>query len=444
MSNTIEHYLTAFNQQKAFLSGSGEQWVLNAREEAMEQFRCSGFPTRRNEEWKYTDLKALSNRAFTPPSDPDLAQPRTPDRSTAAEKEAITLRFEDGRWLSLKAGLDLPPPGVTITSLGKMLTDFPDRIKEHLALFNNPSEHALVPLNTAFAQDGAFIYLEKNVVLEQPLTLEFRTARGDRPRLSVPRNLIILSEGASLTLVEKHVCEDNAAVYWSNSHTEIQLGKGSQMDHVQLQLENTNAYHTILTKVQQARDSHYRSTVFSLGGRLARSDLDISLEDKGAACELNGLYLLDGEQHVDHHTRIDHLEPDCSSSELYKGIFSDSSRGVFNGKVYVHPDAQRTVAYQSNPNLLLSRSAEIDTKPQLEIFADDVKCSHGATVGQLDSDALFFLRSRGIDENQAINILLSAFTEEIVQKVRNADVRSELSALVSRKIQHITTGREVL
>lgn len=442
MNPSIDHYLSEFEARKNLLAGSSDHWVLGMREQAIQQFCQDGFPTRRHEEWKYTDLTEMSEQLFQPLISPDKTESEISSKPRQSGSEAVTVRFENGRWLSTEAGLDLPPPGVMITSLGKMLTDFPDRIKQHLALFMNPTDHALVALNTAFAQDGAFVLVEKGVVLDRPLHLIFRSSGQSSPHLSVPRNLIILEEGAQATIQESYIGENRSSVYWTNAHTEILLGRNSQLEHVQLQDESRAAFHTALTRVKQDRDSRYLSHVFSLGGLLSRNDLDISLEDSRTECELNGLYIADDQQHIDHHTRIDHIEPDCTSREHYKGILTDRARAVFNGKVYVHPDAQRTAAYQSNPNLLLSRSAEIDTKPQLEIFADDVKCSHGATIGQLDDEALYFLRSRGIDRDQARNMLLSAFAGELVDRVSHNELRQALSELIKGKLAKITGSRE--
>jgi len=441
MNSALEHYLSEYNSRKGLLAGNGEQWIEEMREQAINRFHASGFPTRRNEEWKYTDLAEISGRVFNPLISRKSAWTDAPVKHGESDGESIRVTFENGCWLSTETGLDLPPPGVTITSLGKMLTDFPDRIKQHLALFSNPTSHELVPVNTAFASDGAFIHVERGVALDRPLELLFTSIRQSSPHLSVPRNLIILEEGASATIVEKYTSPHKSLVYWNNVHTEIVLEPGARLNYVQLQNESAGAYHTNVTRVRQARDSRFASHVFSLGGRLSRNDLDVSLEARGAECELNGLYMTEGDQHMDHHTRIDHIEPDCTSSELYKGILADSSRGVFNGKVYVHPDAQRTSAMQSNPNLLLSRKAEVDTKPQLEIFADDVKCSHGATVGQLEDEALFFLRSRGINEESARKMLLNAFAEEVVNKIDAANSRNIVAEAVTEKVQRLT-GRE--
>jgi len=426
------------------LPGSNHQWVQGLRESAIKRFAENGFPSRRDEEWKYTDLTGMSEQTFQPVVTPGTGSDGQPtEKSQIDHDNAIIIAFENGRWLFTEAGLDLPPPGVTITSLGKMLSDFPDRIKQHLALFTNPADHSLVSLNTAFSHEGAFVHIEKGVVLDRPIRLQYRSTSQDQPHLSLPRNLIVLEEGAEAVVVETYASENPFAAYWNNIHTEVALGQNARLEHIQVQDESLAAYHTTFTNVQQARDSRYVSHVYALGGLLARSDLDVSLEDSGAECELNGLTLTSGNQHIDHHTRIDHIEPDCSSRELYKGILADSSRGVFNGKIYVHPDAQRTAAFQSNPNLLLSRKAEIDTKPQLEIFADDVKCSHGATIGQLDQEALFFLRSRGIDELNARNILISAFAQEIVKKVSHSELQEELSELVSHSLLKLTGSHEV-
>jgi len=438
METTMEHYLTEYHMHKGLLAGNGQDWLDRMREQAISGFVNSGFPTRRNEEWKYTDLTEMGAQSFKPVINGDPAVLKADVQKRSGSGEHIRVFFENGCWLSEETGSDLPPPGATITSLGKMLTDFPDRIKEHLALFPDLSRHELMPVNTAFSADGAFVQVGAGIQLQRPLELLFHATQHSTPHLSVPRNLIILEEGARATILENHVSQHESLKYWTNSHTAIILGPGAFLEHVQLQQESDAAYHTSVVQVRQYRDSRYVSHVYSLGGRLSRSDLDVYLEAGGSGCELNGLYLAAGSQHMDHHTRIDHLKPDSSSTELYKGILAGNSHAVFNGKIFVHPEAQRISALQSNANLLLSRQAEIDTKPQLEIFADDVKCSHGATVGQLDDDALFFLKSRGIDGQAARSMLLNAFTEEIVNRIASESVRSTVLKAVSEKVRQLT------
>jgi len=287
-------------------------------------------------------------------------------------------------------------------------------------------QHAFTALNTAFISDGAFIEIGNDVVVEQPIHLLFISS-GDS--ISHPRNLIVAGRHARASVVESYVSlRENE--YFTNAVTEIVVGEGAHIDHYKLQRESESAFHVGTVQARQERNSQLHSFSFAVGGELARTNVYTSLEGDAATCTLNGLYLTDGTQHIDNQTSIEHIAPNCPSHELYKGVLDGRSHGVFNGKVYVHPEAQKTDGKQSNNNLLLSPNARVDTKPQLEIFADDVKCTHGATVGRLDELAMFYLNSRGIGPETARMLLTYAFAADVIETIELEPLKTELEKIV--------------
>jgi len=317
------------------------------------------------------------------------------------------------------------PHGAVVSSLSAALTDRPALIEDHLGQLASDGNACFAALNSAFIRDGAFVHVPRGVVVERPIHLLFISTGNSSPTASHPRNLIIAQGDTQATIIESYVGL-NAGVYLTNAVTEVSVAENAVVDHCKLQQENADGYHVATTQVRQQRASRFSSHYFSLGGQLVRNEVDVTLDDEGCACTLNGLYIAAGDQHMDNRTRIDHTKPHCNSHELYKGILDERAKGVFNGKIYVHPDAQKTDAKQSNRVLLLSDDAVIDTKPQLEIYADDVKCTHGATVGQIDETALYYLRARGISEDLARSLLVYAFANEIASALELAAVREHV------------------
>jgi Fe-S cluster assembly protein SufD len=291
--------------------------------------------------------------------------------------------------------------------------------------------------------DGLFLYVPKNVKIEKPIQCLFISTQEFQDSMQHLRNLIIVEENSQVTLFETYVSETEKK-YFNNIVTQIYLGNHSQINYYKYQQESENGYHIANTQIHQQANSCVNSFHFSLGSQLAREDLAVSLNQSGAECALYGLYLLDNRQHIDHHTRIDHHVSNCTSYELYKGILAAQSVGVFNGKIIVHPQAQRSNAQLVNQNLLLAKTAEINTKPELEIYADDVKCSHGATVGQIDDESLFYLRSRGIEEQTAQNILTYAFASEVINQIKDFKIKEYIINCVKRKFTGIGQSEAVL
>ncbi|HYD49770.1 MAG TPA: Fe-S cluster assembly protein SufD [Terriglobales bacterium] len=413
-------------------SGSSPPWLSGRREDALSRFSATGFPTTRWEEWKYTDLGKLAKT--------DLAA------VTAAEPAAgrallASASLPDGPQMVFIHGIYAPElsrdggdAGVEILSLRQALERMPERIESHLGKLTAAADDPLVALNTAMARDGAVLHLRRDAVLSQPIQLLFLSPSTPGAVASHPYVLVIAEEGSSATILETYA-GDTDGTYLTNAVTEVFAAANSQLRHYRVQREGEGGFHIGTLQAHQQRDSSLTSVAVSLGGRLARTSVQTILDGPGSACTLDGLYLGNREQHLDHRTTIDHRQPHSTSRELYKGILDGHATGVFNGKVYVRPHALKSDAQQMNKNLLLSDDAEVDTKPQLEIFADDVKCSHGATIGRLDEDALFYLRARGVDSATARNLLIYAFANEMVGRIAVAPVRAQLEALLEARFR---------
>lgn len=431
---TKDHYAAEFERIADNLAGHSSPWLRELRRKAMVRFLVRGFPTPRDEDWKYTRTAAIEKRGFSCAVASEMAVDiERMDALLQAEAAAQRLVFVNGRYFPALSRLDALPAGAAAVSLNAVLRRSPAELEGLLGAVADMDRHPFAALNTAFADDGVYLVLAQGTAVEQPLHVVFITTAAQEGRASHPRVLVKAADNSRAVLVERHIALD-AAVYFSNVITEIELGKNAAVDYYRLQEESAKAFHISGVHVSQNRDSRLVAHTVTLGSALVRNDVDVQLAAPGGHCELNGLYLASARQHVDIHTRIDHLQPHGTSSEFYKGILDGNGRSVFNGKVIVHPDAQKTDARQSNKNLLLSADAEADTKPQLEIYADDVKCSHGATVGQVDADAVFYLRSRGMDETAARNLLSFAFAHEIIEQVKVPALRSYLDRAVMRRL----------
>jgi Fe-S cluster assembly protein SufD len=348
------------------------------------------------------------------------------DRFNFGENGWHTIVFVNGTYsedLSSKAELG---NGVRVSSLAGAIKSGPASIERHLGKIAKFEQHTFTALNTAFIEDGAFIEFAADALVEQPIHLVFVS---DGEGASHPRNLIVAGRHSRATVIESYVSLRDSG-YFTNAVTEISVGEGAHVDHYKMQRESDSAFHVGTVQISQARDSQLHSFSFAVGGSLARTNIYTSLDGDAATCTLNGLYLTDGTQHIDNQTSIEHIAPNCPSHEVYKGVLDGRSHGVFNGKVYVHPEAQKTDGKQSNNNLLLSSGARVDTKPQLEIFADDVKCTHGATVGRLDEQAMFYLNSRGIGPETARILLTYAFAADVLETIELEPLKVQLEKMV--------------
>lgn len=417
-------YLSQFRN----LNGSGPAWLRPVRAAAIERFGELGFPTTRLEDWKYTNVAPLARVPFR--FDPAAESSREAARAaleTAALGKGPQIVFVNGRFSSSLSSIADLPSGIRVQSLAEALDQDRGLVEPHLGRYASYDEHSFTALNTAFLTDGALVWVPRGARVAEAVQLIFISAGNGTPFVSHPRTLVVAGESSDLTVVETYVGADMGP-YFTNAVTEIVLEPDARLTHYKLQRESDAAFHVARVEVHQGRATQMRTCSLSFGAALARNDINTVLDGEGAECWLDGLYLVGGAQHVDHHTSIDHRKPHGTSHELYKGVLDGRSTGVFNGKVFVRAGAQKSDARQVNKNLLLSADAVINTKPQLEILADDVRCSHGATIGRLEDDALFYLRSRGIDAAAARAWLIYAFANEIVGRVEMGPVRSQLDA----------------
>jgi Fe-S cluster assembly protein SufD len=404
--------------------------VTALRRLGIERFAALGFPTLRQEDWRFTNVAPVARGTFVrPESDPEAADPA---RLAVLEfPEAARLVFVDGRFSAKLSHVDELPAGIVVASLADALARTPDAVLPWLGRLGETS-NPFVALNTAFLQGGAFVLVPRGAVVEKPVHLLFLSSGMEgRATYSFPHNLIVAGENSQITLVETYAGE---GTYLCCPVTELMAGPASVVDHYKLQRESREAFHLATFQITGERSSRPSSHSISIGGALVRNDVNAVLAGEGIDCILNGLYLAEGRQLIDNHMRVDHVKAHCGSHELYKGILDGKARAVFNGLIHVHPGAQKTDAKQSNRNLLLSSEAIANSNPQLEIFADDVKCTHGSTVGQLDDDAVFYLRSRGIGAEAARSILTYAFASDIVERIKLEPVRRDLEEFLFSRL----------
>lgn len=419
---SIEVYREDFERQPA-----GPDWLQALRKQGMARFQALGFPTTKNEDWHFTSVAPIAERTF-PLATLQSESVETADieRFNFGEKGWHTLVFVNGAFSEDLSSSAEPGSGIRVSSLAGAIKSGTANVERHVGRIATFDQHTFTALNTAFINDGAYIELAADTVVEQPIHLVFVSA-GEG--VSHPRNLIVAGRHSRATVIESYVSLQDGG-YFTNAVTEISLGEGAHLDHYKLQRESESAFHVGTVQIRQARDSQLHSFSFAVGGSLARTNIYTALDGDAATCTLNGLYLTDGSQHIDNQTSIEHIAPNCPSHELYKGVLDGRSHGVFNGKVYVHPEAQKTDGKQSNNNLLLSPTARVDTKPQLEIFADDVKCTHGATVGRLDDVAMFYLNSRGIGPETARMLLTYAFAADVLETLELEPLKKQLEKMV--------------
>ena len=426
---------------RAFAEGDGSDapsGVQSMREAAFETFRRLGFPTRKNEDWHFTSVAPIVEHEYlyitTPSGD---VRPAALSPFTFGHSDWHTLVFVNGRYTPELSTANELPRGVRVLDLQRAWRDEPELV-EQLGQITNYDDRAFTALNTAFMHDGAVVSIERGIEVETPIHLLFVTDAVAAKSVMHPRNLITVGRHAKAMVVESYVSLSDA-VYFTNTVTEVAIGEGATLHHYKMQREGMRAYHVGTIETHQARDSHYISFSLATGGSLTRTNVYTTLDGEGCGSTLNGLYMLDGEQHCDHQTMIVHAQPNCYSRELYKGVLDGQSHGVFNGKVYVDPIAQKTDGKQTNNTLLLSDKAQIDTKPQLEIFADDVKCTHGATVGRLDEQALFYMKSRGVSRELARRLLTYAFAADVLETLEQQSIREELERMTLRRFIRVET-----
>jgi Fe-S cluster assembly protein SufD len=423
-------YAGQFSSIREMLPGSDLPWLDRLRQKAMDDFLALGFPTTKLENWKYTNVAPIRRIPF------DASIPEYENELPAASRLG-RLVFVNGRFapnLSIVDG----KLNFQVLPISEALRD-PERafiVKKHLGQYTGTSDHAFAAWNAAMFTDGAYIEIPRGSVCREPIHLVFIAAGTGDPWACYPRNLIVAGEGSQMTFVETFI-GSNHAVYLTNTVTEIAAAPGAVIDYYKIERESPQAFHVAVISAHLERDASMTSHSISLGGSLVRNDLNVALDGEGSQCTLNGLFAVDGQRLVDNHTRIDHLSPHATSRELYKGALAGMAEGVFNGAIVVHENAQKTDAVQYSKNLLLSKAAQINTKPQLEIRNNDVTCFHGATIGQIDADAVFYLESRGIAEQESKRILVRGFAGEIIETIRVAALRDELERLLDDWLQGV-------
>ena len=405
-------------------------WLVERRNRGMQQFAEQGFPSTKHEEYRYTNLAPIAKTPFRIAGGgavtlDDLAP------FLYNEIKGDRLVFVNGQFS--RSLSSVVAPKASVTTIGSLLADNPVVIAPYLARYSTERNNPLAALNGAMFSDGAVVRIPPHEVWDAPVHLVFVSTADAPDTATHPRVLVISGRDSEAAVIETH-CGFGGTPYWTNAVTEIAAADNARLDHYRLQQETPSAFHTSLVEIHQGRDTNVTTHSVSFGGALVRNDVEVVLEDENSECTMNGLYAINGRQHVDNRTCVDHTMPHCTSHQLYKGVLDGYARGVFGGKIIVRPDAQKTDAFQSNKNLLLSKNADVNTKPQLEIDANDVKCSHGATIGQIDSEAAFYLRSRGLGESEARSLLTYAFAADLLERMKFAPICDRFESLLMAKL----------
>jgi Fe-S cluster assembly protein SufD len=426
----LGNYLEVFGELEK-RSANQPEWLRRLREEAFARFCEAGFPTTKDEDWRFTNVSPIAQATF------QLA-PGGSRKITPADLEpfhilgsAFCLVFVNGRFAPELSKMGPQPAGVRIGALSEEIARNAGAIEPHLGRYTKAIRDGFAALNTAFLEDGAYIHLARHTVLDAPIHLLFVSAGDGEPRMAHPHNLIVAEDETQAAIVEDYVSVGSGA-FFSNAVTELVAGESAVISHHLVEREDLEALNVSTLHMQQARSSNLSSHAVLLGGALVRNNVHPVLAGEGGECLINGLFIGNERQHMDNYMLVEHASPHCGSRQFYNGILDGRSHGVFHGRIIVHKDAQKTDAKQTNRNLLLSDDAQIDTKPQLEIYADDVKCTHGATIGQIEENALFYMRSRGIDEISARRLLLFAFASESLERIHSVAVREYLESLIRR------------
>ena len=439
MEDVIKNYSADFMQLQNIQENN---WFAEQRQSAFNIFQESGFPNTKNEDWKYTDVKPIARNVFSNITGNNIAiSDNGLEANLFKNLECINLVFINGTYSEKHSNIKNISDKTMIKNMANALVNDENSLKKHMAQYARADSGSFEALNIAFIQDGAYINIPANTNIEKPINITYISTGNLNKFATHPRNLILLGENSNATVIENYVGNGDIN-YFTNSVTEIVLLQGSTLKHYKIQQESSDAFHIANLNTSQSKDSHFESHSISVGGALVRNNINASLDEEGAEIIMNGLYITENTQHVDNHTRVDHLKPHTHSRQNYRGVLNGKSRGVFNGKVVVHPQAQKIEAYQNNANLLLSNDSEIDTKPELEIYADDVKCTHGATVGQLDDNMLFYLRSRAVDEQTAKNLLTYAFADEVINNISSKPIKNKLEHLIISRLPNSSLLRE--
>lgn len=417
----------------------GPGWLLPMRKAAMARFAESGFPSTQDEDWRFTNVAPIQKLAFKPvweaPADAKSPLEEIRKRSLLDGLDALCIVFVDGVFVPELSDNLAADSGVYVANLQQAFLDDPSSLQKRLIQHSQANPYAFAALNAAYFADGAVVRISQNTAARRPVRLIFAANGFEEGRTASPRNLFVVERGASVTIVEEYLGLGKSAT-WTNAISEFAVGDNALVEHVKVQDESPCSFHTAGISARLGRDCRFRSHSFALGARLSRNNIQAKLDGEGLECVLNGLYLVQGEQLADHHMVVEHAQPRCESHEYFNGILDGRSRGVFHGRILVRPQAQKTDAKQTNKNLLLSEQAAVNTKPQLEIHADDVKCTHGATIGQMDEEALFYLQARGVPLSAARRMLMRAFAGEIVERIKHKALRDRLAQAAWKRFEN--------
>jgi Fe-S cluster assembly protein SufD len=438
-TKVLASYLDAFTEFEKRAAGKDSQWLRSSREAAFARFAEVGFPTIHDEDWRFTSVAAVAQTSWQLASKAQLTKSQV--NRFCLSDSCCQLVFVNG-WFSPELSSLPSLPTVEVGSLANVISREPNILEARLAKYADIQRDPFCALNTAFIDDGAYVYVHPRAVIEEPIHLLYISIAADAPAMIHPRNLIVAGEDSQISVIEDYVSVGSGTAF-TNAVTELIAGQNSVVAHTMLEREGDQTFIFSTLRIQQERSASVASHSVLLGGALVRNNVHPVLAGEGADCLINGLFIGHGRQHMDNYMRVEHASPHCNSRQFYNGILDGQSHGVFHGRIIVHKDAQKTDAKQTNRNLLLSDSAQIDTKPQLEIYADDVKCTHGATIGQIDEEALFYMRSRGLEEQGARRLLLFAFASECLERMKPGPVRTMLENLVKDSLPQgeISAGR---
>jgi Fe-S cluster assembly protein SufD len=422
-------YSTEFNDFKQHRPNQ-PAWLTALHREGYTQFAETGFPTTHDEDWRFTNVSPIAQTPFIL-ADGNAEVTATDLEPFTTAPFACCLVFVNGRFSPQLSRVPTVPKGVEAGSLAQAIVKHPAIVERYLGKHLDFYRDAFSALNTAFVDDGAYVYIPRSTVLDTPIYALYVSTTGSKPTMTHPRNLVVIEENSQATIVEDYVAlPGSESAAFSNTVTELVAGESAVVSHYMIVRESEQSFNVSTLRIQQARSSNVATHSLLLGGALIRNNVHPVLAGEGAECLINGLFMANGRQHMDNYMLVEHASPHCDSRQFYNGILNGQSRGVFHGRIIVHKDAQKTDAKQTNRNLLLCDDAQIDTKPQLEIYADDVKCTHGATIGQVDESALFYLRSRGLSEVSAKHLLLEAFANECLDRMHPGPVRDQVERLV--------------
>jgi len=438
----IGTYLDSFTEFHKRAPGKGQAWLRELREKAFARFCETGFPTTHDEDWRFTNVSPIAKTSF---------QLATVEKLPTLERvepffvpgRACQLVFVNGKFAEALSSIGNLPSGVRVSSLAAQISRDPAALQPHLGRYLNIDRDAFSALNTAFLEDGAYVHIRRGTVINDPICILFISTSSEKPLMSHPRNLIVAENETQATIVEDYVSLGESPAF-CNTATELVAGDNAVVSHYMAEREHQQAFNISTLRLQQGRSANVSSHSVLLGGGLVRNNVHPVLAGEGSECLINGLFIGNGQQHLDNYMLVEHASPHCASRQFYNGILDDQAHGVFHGRIIVHKDAQKTDAKQTNRNLLLSDDARIDTKPQLEIYADDVKCTHGATIGQIDENALFYLRSRGIDEISARKLLLLAFANECLDRMATNPAREHVERLINEHLLTIANSTKNL